>query len=136
MWRRVRTLLPFLMLSKRNTSITTKIEHGNIVLIALAGVLFFFSSRRRHTRYWRDWSSDVCSSDLVAAQEKVRKEYSWDTIATTLLGWYGDALRTTASVEAGKVEAGSDSVSVPSNSFRSEERRVGKECRSRWSPYH
>src|SRR3712207_9347602 len=27
-------------------------------------VLFFFSSRRRHTRYWRDWSSDVCSSDL------------------------------------------------------------------------
>src|SRR3712207_590212 len=25
---------------------------------------YFFSSRRRHTRYWRDWSSDVCSSDL------------------------------------------------------------------------
>src|SRR3712207_2249728 len=30
--------------------------------------LFFFSSRRRHTRYWRDWSSDVCSSDLSAVQ--------------------------------------------------------------------
>src|SRR3712207_3576053 len=29
-------------------------------------VFFFFSSRRRHTRYWRDWSSDVCSSDLCA----------------------------------------------------------------------
>src|SRR3712207_9126596 len=28
--------------------------------------MFFFSSRRRHTRYWRDWSSDVCSSDLIA----------------------------------------------------------------------
>src|SRR3712207_2872644 len=27
--------------------------------------MFFFSSRRRHTRYWRDWSSDVCSSDLI-----------------------------------------------------------------------
>src|SRR5690606_25575667 len=27
--------------------------------------LFFFSSRRRHTRFSRDWSSDVCSSDLV-----------------------------------------------------------------------
>src|SRR3712207_1604638 len=27
---------------------------------------FFFSSRRRHTRYWRDWSSDVCSSDLAS----------------------------------------------------------------------
>src|SRR5215217_9249112 len=32
----------------------------------VVGVIFFFffSSRRRHTRYWRDWSSDVCSSDL------------------------------------------------------------------------
>src|SRR3712207_8059273 len=28
-------------------------------------IVFFFSSRRRHTRYWRDWSSDVCSSDLA-----------------------------------------------------------------------
>src|SRR3712207_3261008 len=28
-------------------------------------IFFFFSSRRRHTRYWRDWSSDVCSSDLT-----------------------------------------------------------------------
>src|SRR3712207_3225240 len=27
-------------------------------------MFIFFSSRRRHTRYWRDWSSDVCSSDL------------------------------------------------------------------------
>src|SRR6266542_5951449 len=30
--------------------------------------LFFFSSRRRHTRCYRDWSSDVCSSDLESAQ--------------------------------------------------------------------
>src|SRR5882757_10719897 len=30
-------------------------------------VFFFFSSRRRHTRYWRDWSSDVCSSDLCVS---------------------------------------------------------------------
>src|SRR3712207_4789566 len=29
----------------------------------LSGEEVFFSSRRRHTRYWRDWSSDVCSSD-------------------------------------------------------------------------
>src|SRR3712207_7232492 len=29
----------------------------------------FFSSRRRHTRYWRDWSSDVCSSDLKVIAE-------------------------------------------------------------------
>src|SRR5947209_17205665 len=30
---------------------------------------FFFSSRRRHTRYWRDWSSDVCSSDLPEREQ-------------------------------------------------------------------
>src|SRR3712207_7671633 len=36
-----------------------------------ASLYFFFSSRRRHTRYWRDWSSDVCSSDLsVQALER------------------------------------------------------------------
>src|SRR5258707_3524088 len=38
------------------------------VLLGYSGVevlLLFFSSRRRHTRYWRDWSSDVCSSDLA-----------------------------------------------------------------------
>src|SRR5690606_40792572 len=29
-------------------------------------LFFFFSSRRRHTRFSRDWSSDVCSSDLAA----------------------------------------------------------------------
>src|SRR5690606_39694945 len=29
------------------------------------GLFFFFSSRRRHTRFSRDWSSDVCSSDLI-----------------------------------------------------------------------
>src|SRR3712207_4133859 len=34
------------------------------VLVTVEKVFFFFSSRRRHTRYWRDWSSDVCSSDL------------------------------------------------------------------------
>src|SRR5258707_10848707 len=34
--------------------------------------VFFFSSRRRHTRYWRDWSSDVCSSDLDVAHGLVK----------------------------------------------------------------
>src|SRR5215203_3240986 len=34
------------------------------MIIKLNIIFFFFSSRRRHTRYWRDWSSDVCSSDL------------------------------------------------------------------------
>src|SRR5207248_5787964 len=35
-------------------------------------VFFFFSSRRRHTRSYGDWSSDVCSSDLDAEQPRVR----------------------------------------------------------------
>src|SRR3712207_9023873 len=33
--------------------------------VCIVCFFFFFSSRRRHTRYWRDWSSDVCSSDLM-----------------------------------------------------------------------
>src|SRR5438445_640597 len=42
---------------------------------------FFFSSRRRHTRYWRDWSSDVCSSDLKVsnpfARDLQRADEQW-----------------------------------------------------------
>src|SRR5438445_12483755 len=67
---------------------------------------FFFSSRRRHTRYWRDWSSDVCSSDL----------------------WMSRAAK--------KARATSSRTSMWVAEWRSEERRVGKECRSRWSPHH
>src|SRR5690606_40778486 len=36
--------------------------------ISPMAAIFFFSSRRRHTRFSRDWSSDVCSSDLIAAR--------------------------------------------------------------------
>src|SRR3712207_1475137 len=38
-----------------------------VLSCGVCGFFFFFSSRRRHTRYWRDWSSDVCSSDLRGA---------------------------------------------------------------------
>src|SRR5437016_9979736 len=34
---------------------------------------FFFSSRRRHTRLVSDWSSDVCSSDLLVARQRLQK---------------------------------------------------------------
>src|SRR5256885_8871443 len=45
---------------------------GNLVVCVQAnleidGIGFFFSSRRRHTRLQGDWSSDVCSSDLIPA---------------------------------------------------------------------
>src|SRR3712207_5777237 len=58
--------------------------------------VFFFSSRRRHTRYWRDWSSDVCSSDLgddqallfrgdgFAAGDRVRAVVPWSTRFPTM----------------------------------------------------
>src|SRR5256886_13541639 len=79
---------------------------------------FFFSSRRRHTRFDCDWSSDVCSSDLN------RAEISNDT------GTY----KTLMIVGNGSAGQGRR-VSIWDR-LRSEERRVGKECRSRWSPYH
>src|SRR3712207_9275923 len=56
-------------------------------------VLFFFSSRRRHTRYWRDWSSDVCSSDL-----------SWHP-STTFYGFRYCTVTATQDVEIQAIEA-------------------------------
>src|SRR3712207_9427601 len=87
------------------------------------GVLIFFSSRRRHTRYWRDWSSDVCSSDLsgVHAVEELEKALAFD-------------FRQCLAHRLSKQLAIADQPNV--RGVRSEERRVGKECRSRWSPYH
>src|SRR2546430_12894059 len=41
---------------------------GGHVLITCSACIFFFSSRRRHTRFDCDWSSDVCSSDLFRAE--------------------------------------------------------------------
>src|SRR5690606_40396433 len=41
-----------------------------------AYVLFFFSSRRRHTRFSRDWSSDVCSSDLEIMSDELRRAFN------------------------------------------------------------
>ena len=40
-----------------------------VVVLFFVFCLFFFSSRRRHTRCSRDWSSDVCSSDLAFTSE-------------------------------------------------------------------
>src|SRR3712207_9172466 len=43
---------------------------------------FFFSSRRRHRRYWRDWSPDVCSSDLALAMGIGTYAGGWRIIKT------------------------------------------------------
>src|SRR3712207_8668950 len=88
--------------------------------------VFFLSSRRRHTRYWRDWSSGVCSSDRL------------DDLASRAQG------NPEAYTERGIVDPNADIARgfrpgvMPENfderldPKRSEERRVGKECRSRW----
>src|SRR5690349_24086328 len=85
------------------------------IYVLLFFFFFFFSSRRRHTRSLRDWSSDVCSSDLGADLLKPNEE--------ELASATQRRLRT-----LGDVVAAADQ--------RSEERRVGKECRSRWAPDH
>src|SRR5438445_1078692 len=51
------------------------------MIVMFSFPFFFFSSRRRHTRYWRDWSSDVCSSDLaghpVIGYNRTRGKARW-----------------------------------------------------------
>src|SRR5256885_11456948 len=84
----------------------------------------FFSSRRRHTRLQGDWSSDVCSSDLFL--QAFRRDQRHLLVRE---------------LAHGKLEENDRQLSEALDDLggghdRSEERRVGKECRSRWSPYH
>src|SRR5438128_7863454 len=86
---------------------------------------FFFSSRRRHTRCYRDWSSDVCSSDLkfvtwVRTVMASRRQES-DARATAIVDGIRRAI---AEVVASGTAVVGD--------IRSEERRVGKESRAWW----
>src|SRR3712207_7818768 len=98
-------------------------------------MIFFFSSRRRHTRYWRDWSSDVCSSDLTIVVGGPDRELEPHLPEGTTLAVQRDARGTGDAVRAG-MAAVTDLDATVLVLCRSEERRVGKECRSRWSPYH
>src|SRR5438094_9624728 len=72
--------------------------------------IFFFSSRRRHTRSYGDWSSDVCSSDLTASDRTC-------------------AIRAVTRVAVRMAQVRSLAVG-PARRDRSEERRGGRECRS------
>src|SRR5256885_4582237 len=104
-----------------------------LIVTAQIGFFFFFSSRRRHTRLQGDWSSDVCSSDLTSLRLNgfaplaaifsaifLRSRPRGDTLAPLSTPFFGVVILAFRFTTL----------------FRSEERRVGKECRSRWSPYH
>src|SRR5689334_25445187 len=79
--------------------------------------LFFFSSRRRHTRWNCDWSSDVCSSDLMTPRAPSPNHCA-----------------SPSQESSHHARSASCCQSIKMYELRSEERRVGKECRSRWSP--
>src|SRR5262245_13512763 len=94
---------------------------------------FFFSSRRRHTRCLSDWSSDVCSSDLA-----VLALAAMIVVVVLLARWTGIAVER-AVIDACDLptarrscrETPSHLPGVRATWLRSEERRVGKECRAR-----
>src|SRR5262249_60062998 len=92
-------------------------------------VSFFFSSRRRHTRLVSDWSSDVCSSDLVGDQAPHTIATRSTARAWSPTTWTGPLFspsRTKRANASSLIGAGNRPIR------RSEERRVGKEGRSRW----
>src|SRR3546814_3659666 len=99
-------------------------------------MFFFFKQKTAYEMRISDWSSDVCSSDLIAVLGQPGH-------GPTLSQVEGNAFETRLTPEAqtlavGPTETESKGGLIAQNS--SEERRVGKEgvstCRSRWSPYH
>src|SRR5207247_8224182 len=93
---------------------------------------FVFSSRRRHTRSTRDWSSDVCSSDLgregagVHRAARLRRRSSIDTGALAP----GSALTRIEYEQAffrHLADRVAQSLASEAGALRSEERRVGRE---------
>src|SRR5256886_13160056 len=97
--------------------------------------MFFFSSRRRHTRFDCDWSSDVCSSDLGEKPTRRDPEMLAECVA--------EPVRPGPVPYQGHVDAPQQErqalAEMAENDLqpgRSEERRVGKEGRFRWLPYN
>src|SRR5262249_58825013 len=100
---------------------------------------FFFSSRRRHTRLVSDWSSDVCSSDLVStggAPIVTLKYHVYGREMSVRTNWIESrfALLNGAPTFLTLVDRTPRPHLV--TIVRSEERRVGKECRCRWWAGH
>src|SRR5699024_11787758 len=102
-----------------------------------------FSSRRRHTRSKRDWSSDVCSSDLWV----ISRQRAWGVPLPIFYAEDGEAIITPETInhvadlfaEHGSnvwFEKEAKDLLPEGFTHRSEERRVGKRCRERWYRSH
>src|SRR5207249_7964105 len=90
--------------------------------------LFFFSSRRRHTRSKRDWSSDVCSSDLD--RSVTNPATGWITVGHAVTSSKRQSKprwKRRKDARPGEIVAAALEV-FGERGFRSEERRVGKGC--------
>src|SRR5688500_19350377 len=92
--------------------------------------VFFFSSRRRHTRLQGDWSSDVCSSDLSdrAGQERRSGQGRSAVVRDAAAGAVDTGLRRVDPPWASHLQAKATVQDL--QRARSEERRVGKEGRT------
>src|SRR5688500_19863837 len=90
---------------------------------------YFFSCRRRHTSLQGDWSSDVCSSDLPSSSEDIRA-WPWAKPAEMQTR---SMIRPRCRPLQSQPKVKEMEVSLPTRRevVRSEERRVGKECRTR-----
>src|SRR2546421_9387694 len=89
-------------------------------------IFFFFSSRRRHTRSDRDWSSDVCSSDLaVGSTTQSILPWAWNSTASSFTTYGTDGLRPLVTSE---YETALDAPSGPTANIR----KIGRaSCRER-----
>src|SRR5690606_40065644 len=94
-----------------------------------AAAEFFLSSRRRHTRFSRDWSSDVCSSDLFAVADAGFLEIEFAEVKVVGIAAAEGSLVAEV-VDCEHPLSSGQGASVLNS--RSEERRVGKEWRARW----
>src|SRR5690606_40812756 len=93
-------------------------------------VHFFFSSRRRHTRFSRDWSSDVCSSDLATLAPTMCTPKISSVLASANI-FTNPLVSSLARALPNALNGNCPALYSTPSALRSEERRVGKEDRSR-----
>ena len=101
-------------------------------------IIYFFKQKTAYEIKECDWSSDVCSSDLARAQRPTAPVVKQLLCVIYLGDDFRPATPLFASRNLGNFDdlPCEDQQGVKVDQLRSEERRVGKECRSRWSPYH